>query len=222
MKALLFKTLFFLKKPKVIIIDSENSKFSTDLIYFLVKKIYHASLLNGIPEIMDLWSVIERDYAVIDSSRMELLDLEFVLKHSSQAIVAVDWSGACKQQPEFLRKKIEEIHNVLQKCQNCQNKLKIVYNSDFEGSSILSNVACQRVLTFGEKAGAQMKILPLQGTDELFFQMEENNKKYNVFTGEGTTKAINSLAMCMSVAEILGLNLFEIGQEFKYFSGFDK
>lgn len=218
MLGIFFKLFFYIKKPRVILLSSENAELQKGLVYFLYKKIFHAQLIESFESFWDGLEILNYDYAIIDISEMSKEDITFILKNCSKAIIGADWVGIHKQSPDFLNKKLQGIAAIIKQFQDTQEKISLVFNNDFPGAKAFSMVTVNRLLSYGKIEGSDMKILDGEKNN---FNINYDSKTYTVFCGGCSDGNINSLSMCMAIAEICNLNLFEIGQEFKYYPQFD-
>lgn len=217
MKSPIFSTIYQLKKPKVILVSSANSALLCDLAHFLIKKLFIADKAQVFGGAFESISWTGDGRKIIDVSERTPQELIFLMENASECIFILDW-----QDSQQAKSKMLEVWAALKSIKDPQ-KVKLVYNSDFNFGEDLSKIESLATVSFGKGNGAHMRISDVSTGDKTNFKINFNGKTLPVWSnGNNQSGEVNAVAACVCLAEIYGLNLVEMTQEFKYYTDFDR
>ena len=217
MKAPIFSAIYALKKPQIILITSDHGSLLADLVHFLAKKLFVAEKAWAFGGLGQSLAWLRNGKMIVDVSEFSPRDLMFLIENCSQCYFVLDWCMGPRAKAKTL-----EAWAALRSVRNPQS-VKLIYNSDFAFGEDFSKIKGLQVCSFGQNGEPDLQISDIIAGDKTHFKASYSGKVWPVWMNGGSTaQEVGSVAACLCLADIFGLNLVEMTQEFKYYTEFDR
>lgn len=217
MKAPIFSAIYALKKPQIILITSDHGSLLADLVHFLAKKLFIAEKAGAFGGLGQSLVWLGNGKMIVNASESSPRDLIFLIENCSQCYFILDWCMGPKA-----KAKTFEAWAALKSVRNPQS-VKLIYNSDFVFGEDFSQIKGLQVCSFGQRSEADLRISDIEAGDKTHFRANYNGKIWPVWmSGGSAVQEVGSVAACLCLADLFGLNLVEMTQEFKYYTEFDR
>ncbi len=213
---LLTKFIFYLKKPKVIIVAGKGRASASEAIfqvlkkYFKVKKVFEK--IPGIFSLKNNFFIIETDFTnstfikkinfLIKSSRLPIL----ITTHLGEIPFSSDLSADGKSEADEIQKFVKNMPPF-----GC-----LVINSDDGATRKIGDMANLRTLSFGFREEADFRASDIKVNGDTNFKINYKGKIIPVWLdGSYKEEQIYGVFAAIATGTIVGLNFIEIAEALK-------
>ncbi|MDP2967140.1 MAG: Mur ligase family protein [bacterium] len=193
------KIKFFLRKPKVVIVIGESEENKSSSSPFAVARERQKMVKEAIFQVLKQYFKLDKDVLIFETEEKEINKFAFYLKNSKLPILVI--TG------------INDIYLV----KNLPVNTHFVLNYDDEKAKEINNLDNFKTMKFGFKEENDIFVSDIKENGGTNFKVNYDGKSVPFWLdGLLGQEQIYAILAAISVGTILGLNLVEISQSFKY------
>lgn len=214
MPNLLTKLIFFLKRPRIIIVVGRGRFCATEAISRVLEKYFKVARIEKI----DLKSILKNEILVLESEIKGAKAFKFFVEESKLAILVATHIGEIHPDQDFFAGEKEDAKGILKLAKILPERNSLILNFDDETIREIKDLTNLKTLTFGFQEGADFQATDIKLNTGTNFKLNYQGNIVPVWLDYLFGKEhIYSALSAISVGISLDLNLVEISQTLKFY-----
>ena len=209
----LAKFIYKKQNPNAILLAGKNSRQIADLLNFLLRKFFVIKQLEIGDGFVRYNEAKNANYVILRADKITDFDIKFLLENSKTCIAGFDLFEAPLKDKEIFLNRLANMKNGL------QQKISIIHSQDKpEFSECLTEYKI-KAMSFGMEPGCDILASDMNFGSKGNFKINYKGKTIPIWIGNlGQKNQVSSALCAIGLVEMMGLNLIEISQEFRYYS----
>ncbi len=208
----LTRILFYIKRPKVIIVTGKAKEIATEAIYQVLKSHFKVKKKTRVPGFLDLFG--EKSFIVkTDLNTLDKKDLKGLIKATSLSVLVITHIGEIPPGSDFFTGDRKETKKARKLAKEFPTEGFMLLNYDDESAREIGDKSNANILTFGLEKEADFYITDVKINKGTNFKINYKGNTVPVWQGKTFGKEqVYTATVAVGCGVIFGLNFVQISK----------